>query len=79
MVKQQETTSYVSEISAMIEAFIRKPPESVDSDEALSIEAKLSDITKAVRDLLEDEDSPDVQDMLKAYRDQVKELTQGQA
>ena len=79
MAKQQETTSYVSEISAMIEAFIRKPPESVDSDEELSIEAKLSDITEAVGDLLEDEKSPDVQDMLKAYRDQVKELTQGQA
>ena len=73
MPKHHEKTTYVSEISAMIEAFIRKPPESVDSDEALSIEAKLSDITKAVRDLLEDEESPDVQDMLKAYRDQVKE------
>ncbi|MBS5864441.1 MAG: hypothetical protein KIC54_07145 [Clostridium sp.] len=79
MPKHHEKTTYVSEISAMIEAFIRKPPESVDSDEALSIEAKLSDITKAVRDLLEDEELPDVQDMLKAYRDQVKELTQGQA
>ena len=37
MPKHHEKTTYVSEISAMIEAFIRKPPESVDSDEALSI------------------------------------------
>lgn len=79
MAKQQETTSYVSEISAMIEAFIRKPPESVDSDEVLSIEAKLANIKIAVRDLMEDADSPEAQDMLKAYLAQVKELTQGQA
>lgn len=79
MPKHHEKTTYVSEISAMIEAFIRKPPEGVDSERRLSVEAKLADIKIAVRDLIEDADSPDVQDMLKAYRDQVKELTQGQA
>lgn len=78
MLTHHGKTDYVSEMNEMIEMFMKRPPESVDS-KRLGIEAKLADIKIAVRDLMEDADSPDVQDMLKAYRDQVEELTQGQA
>ena len=40
------------------------------------VNAAFMGITAAVRDLLE-EDSPETLDMLKAYRDQVKELVEG--
>jgi hypothetical protein len=79
MLTHHRKTAYVSEMNEMIEMFMKRPPEGVDSERRLSVEAKLADIKIAVRDLIEDADSPDVQDMLKAYRDQVKELTQGQA
>ncbi len=79
MLTHHGKTAYVSEMNEMIEMFIKRPPKGVDSAGRLSIEAKLADIKIAVRDLMQDADSPDVQDMLKAYLDQVKELTQGQA
>lgn len=79
MAKQHEMTSFVSEMNEMIETFRKKTPQSVNSNERLAIEMKLADIEIAVKDLMEDEESPEVHDMLKAYLDQVKELTQGQA
>ena len=69
-------TTLVSEINSLIDGFIKTPPEGTNSLKILSIEAKLMGITAAVRDLLE-EDSPETLDMLKAYRDQVKELVEG--
>ena len=79
MAKQHEITSYISKVNAKIEAFRKKTPQSVNSNERLAIEMKLADIEIAVKDLMEDEESPEVQDMLKAYLDQVEELSQGQA
>ena len=79
MAKQHEITSYISKVNAKIEAIRKKTPQSVNSNERLAIEMKLADIEIAVKDLMEDEESPEVQDMLKAYLDQVEELTQGQA
>lgn len=76
MKKQQEI---VSKISFQIENFTKEPPKDVSSTQMLMIEAKLHDIRRAVMDLLEDEESPEVEDMLKAYHEQVIELTHGQA
>lgn len=76
MKKQQEI---VSEISFQIENFTKEPPKDVSSMQMIAIEAKLHDIRRAVMDLLEDEGSPEIDDMLKAYHEQVKELTHGQA
>lgn len=70
-------SAMVSEIKSMIEGFMKTPPKGTNSLKILSIEAKLMNITSAVHDLLE-EDSPETLDMLKAYRDQVKELVKGQ-
>ncbi len=69
--------SMVSEIRSMIEDFMKTPPKGTNSAKKIAIEAKLMSITSAVHDLLEDGDSPETLDMLKAYRDQVKELVEG--
>lgn len=70
--------SMVSDIKSMIEEFMKTPPKGTNSAKKVAIEARLMSITQAVHDLLEDGDSPETLDMLKAYQDQVKELVKGQ-
>ena len=66
---------YVSEIDEMIDSFMKKPPKALSHRDRVNYETYLLAIKTAVNDLLEDEDAPGTQDMLKAYYDQVEQIT----
>ena len=65
----------VSEINEMIDSFMKKPPKALSHRDRVKYETYLLVIKTAVNDLLEDKDAPGTQDMLKAYCDQVKQIT----
>lgn len=70
-----DSKDLVSEINEMIDSFMKKPPKTLSHRGRVYCETDLLKIKTAVNDLLEDKDAPGTQDMLKAYCDQVKQIT----